>query len=228
MKFAECSPDQLDEFEVAIIQLAQKTRPLRNKLITSRPGGERDLTVTVRAGQSLTLPWERQRRGPIKDHPGFLQATDQKHASFEKLRAIVNFGTVTALVAIVGGEVTPSHAISQSVLWTVSALPLTNKAMGWRRLITLSAGRVEILRTFEDTTGETARNPSFLNLNLAPDTDMKGVAKTLRRRGLGIDWIRDVDYAAFRGMRAIEIPELAQTEALLLIRSLLIPSIAWS
>jgi len=212
-RFAACPADRLDEFELATIQLAQKSRPLRNKLLTSRPEGDRDLTVTVRPGHSLTLPWDRARRGEITPQPDSVEATEAQRAKFDKLSRVPGFDALADLLATVIGEAVPSPVESQGVLWTISALPSTNKAPGWRRLATLSAGRVEIVRTFEAITEDGVEFPTFLNL--APDTDMTLLVNAVTRAGLSQEWISEAKYAALVGIHSVEIPELAIARELL-------------
>jgi len=213
VRFAECPPERLDEFELATIQLAQKSRPLRNKLLTSRPGGERDLEVTVRHGESLTLPWDRERRGPVGTTLAIVEPTAGQRAAFEKMEKVPGFDSVAHVLAAIIREAIPSPAASQGVLWSVSALPSTNRARGWRRLATLSAGRVEVLRVFEAKNGEQVDRPSFLNL--APDTDERGLARAFRRIGITQDRVSNGEYAALNGIRTVEVPALDQLSQLL-------------
>ncbi|GGK84111.1 hypothetical protein GCM10007382_00060 [Salinibacterium xinjiangense] len=219
VRFAACPPERLDEFELATIQLAQKTRPLRNKLLTSRPGGEQDLVVSVREGQSLTLPWDRTRRGGIGELPRSAESSDRQRAAFDKLASVPGFDEVAELFATVVKEAIPSPSLSQGVLWSVSALPATNMVPGWRRLATLSAGRVEVLRTFEDSNSSVGPEyPSFLNL--APGTT-RGLARALRRVGLDTSSVADAAYRALPGIQTVQIPEVSQAVKLLQERSVL-------
>jgi hypothetical protein len=213
VRFAACPADRLDEFELAAIQHVQRSRPLRNKMLTSRPGGERDLMVTVSPGQSLTLPWDRDRRGVITDQSGPSETTVSQRVKFEELAQLADFGAVAGLLATIIREAIPSPVESQGALWSVSALPSTNKASGWRRMSTLSAGRVEILRTFESTRGGVVEHPTFLNL--APDTNMAALTRAVKRAELGKAWIEEATYAALAGVHTLQVPSLDLTEKLL-------------
>lgn len=56
VRFAECSPDRLDEFEFATFQLAQRSRPLWNKLLTFRPGRTSSRRRGLATPHAPTLP----------------------------------------------------------------------------------------------------------------------------------------------------------------------------
>jgi hypothetical protein len=179
-RFAECLPERLDELEVAAIQHVQKTRPLRNVLLTSRPGGDDDLVVTVRQGQSLALPWDRGRRGRLNDTPPYLPDDVPAKANWERLSRHEQYPHLVASLRALLLETFPSPAHTAEVLWTLTALPSTNKSAGWRRLCTLSAGRVEILRVFERTT---TRKTIEWYLNLHPDASARKVRPLLEQTG---------------------------------------------
>ncbi|MCY7299824.1 MAG: hypothetical protein LH616_11500 [Ilumatobacteraceae bacterium] len=92
-------------------------------------------------------------------------------------------------------------------------MPSTNKARGWRRLATLSAGQVEIIRTFESITNDGVEYPT--SLNLAPDTDTTALVNAVNRVGLAEEWISEAKYAALDGIHSVEIPDLAIARELL-------------
>jgi hypothetical protein len=193
-RFAECRPERLDELELAVIQHVQKTRPLRNVLLTSRPGGLDDLIVTVREGASLALPWERERRGRLLEETVAPLSGRQMNASWERLRLHEDYSGLVSSLSTLLLESFPSPAQTQELLWTLTALPSTNRSAGWRRLCTLSAGRLEILRVFEETLNGRKALRWFLNLH--PEASGRRVRSALAHVDAPNSTVRRVPYRA--------------------------------
>ena len=161
--------EDLDEAERALItRLDRQGRSLRSQQLTRRPGGNQTLEVEVRAGASVRLPWKRAERAKLAPGqyplPG---ATSPAHQhAYEQLRALPIYdGLCQALAAFVDAAI-PDPARTVEVLWTMTALPSTNRTPGWRRLATANAGVLETLRIFEETlpNGEKVY-PAFLNID---------------------------------------------------------------
>lgn len=213
VRFAPCLPEQLDELELAAIQHVQEIRPLRNKLLTNRPGGDRDVNVTISPGSSLALPWERARRGAVTSPPSVAAENTVGQAKFESLLRTDTYELLAdATAALIGGAI-PSPTESQSFLWSVSALPSTNRAPGWRRLLALSAGRLEILWVFEEVTPSAVLYPSFLNA--APNFSRTTLVHALLRAGLSPQVITTGRYRAVAGVQTVRVPDLATLQKLL-------------
>ena len=167
VRVATCPIDRLDEAERSLIaDLDKQGRPLRNKALTLHPRGLDDFEVTIRPGVSVRLPWRRADRGRMSqaavpdpiDEP---EAHRRKHAEISALPIYpVLCSTLRAFV----DAVIPSPTLTAPVLWTMTALPSTSRAPGWRRLTTVNAGRLEILRVFEDRIGAAASYPVYVNL----------------------------------------------------------------
>lgn len=211
--FAPCAAERLNELELAMIRYAEKTTPLRNRLLTNRPGGNEDLVVTISPGQELALPWMRSRRGAVTPPlPVAAPAAAEKrkaHALFRMSTYPSVAGTVAALIA----GALPSPTETQGVLWSVSAMPSTNRTHGFRRLLTLSAGRLEILRIFEVVTESSVAYPSVVNL--APGTRRRDLISSLARTGLGQGALSTAHYRAVAGVQSLEAPDLDSLERLL-------------
>lgn len=213
IRFAACPRELLNEMELRTIQDVQKTRPLRNKLLTSRPGGEADTRFTFSGGQTLTLPWDRARRGTLS---AIAPEHDKDAAAQRKYMALAGSAVYERIAntsaALIAGAV-PSPVDTQRTLWTVSALPSTNGAPGWRRMLTLSAGRLEILRFFEDSSGRQTRYPGYLNVtNSRTGIDL---SRALRKARLGHLTLFNGRYQAFTSVHTIEIPDLVTAERVL-------------
>ncbi|PPG63106.1 hypothetical protein C5C27_06195 [Rathayibacter sp. AY2B7] len=177
-----------------MIQHVQKTRPLRNVLLTSRPGGLDDLIVTIGEGASLALPWERERRGRLLEETVGPPSGRQTNASWERLRLHEDYPRLVSSLRTLLLEAFPSPAQTQELLWTLTALPSTNRSAGWRRLCTLSAGRLEILRVFEETLNGRKALRWFLNLH--PEASGRRVRSALAHTDAQDPTIRRVAYKA--------------------------------
>lgn len=193
-RFAECRAERLDELELAVIQHVQRTRPLRNILLTSRPGGLDDLIVTIREGASLALPWERERRGRLLEETVGPPSGRQTNASWERLRLHEDYPRLVSSLRTLLLESFPSPAQTQELLWTLTALPSTNRSAGWRRLCTLSAGRLEILRVFEEDLNGQKVLHWFLNLH--PEASRRRVRSALAETDAQDSTVRRVAYRA--------------------------------
>ena len=211
--FTSCLPEQLDALEIAVIQHVGKKRPLRNKLLTNRPGGDRDVVVTISPGRSLALPWDRSRRGEVSPPASVATVSPAGRKKFDSLRKMDGYELLAdATASLIAGAI-PSPTESQAWLWSVSALPSTNRAPGLRRLLALSAGRLEILCAFEQVAGGTIFHPSFLNLS--PDFSRETLTHALRRAGLGPQAITPGHYRAVAGVQTVQVPDLATLQNLL-------------
>jgi hypothetical protein len=196
VRFAECQMERLDELELAAVQYVQKSRPLRNILLTSRPGGLGDLTVTVREGVPLALPWERENRGRLAVREGIALDDVQVTDAWRRLSAKAVYPDLVSVLHHIASEAMPSPVESQGVLWTLTALPATNRSAGWQRLFTLSAGRLELLRVFEDTRAGVAQFRWYLNLH--PEADETRVKVALRRTHATDGYVERVEYNAVK------------------------------
>lgn len=213
VRFAPCAPERLDELELAMIRYAEKTTPLRNKLLTNRPGGEIDLLVRVSPGQELVLPWERARRGAVSPTAAIVVPKVSEKRKASALLKMRNYQYLAAATsALIAGSL-PSPTETQAVLWSVSALPSTNQAAGFRRLLTLSAGRLEILRVFERVTARGTTYPSVLNVS--PSTSRRDLVRALARIGLGPEQLFTAPYRSVHGVQSLEISNLISLNHLL-------------
>lgn len=211
--FAPCAVERLNELELAMIRYAEKTTPLRNRLLTNRPGGNDDLIVTISRGRELALPWTRSRRGVVTPPWPVVAPAPAEKRKARTLFRTSNYPSVAgAAAALIAGAV-PSPTETQAVLWSVSALPSTNRAQGFRRLLTLSAGRLEILRIFEVVTESNVAYPCVINL--APGTRRRDLIASLARTGLAPDALLTARYRALAGVQSLEVPDLDSLERLL-------------
>ena len=213
IRFAPCPKERLNELERDTIRHVQAFQQLRNKMLTNRPGGHGDLVVTVSPGQSLSLPWDRARRGPVDSavHPP--EATSREAAKYALLRQVTNYQEIEGAAASLVASVIPSPRASQGLLWFASAVPSTNRSRGFRRLLAVSAGRLEILWTFEEEHRGRYSNPSFLNV--APEADPGSLVRSLKQAGLsGADLTRG-HYRVVSGVQTLHAPNPASLHRLL-------------
>ncbi|WP_129588018.1 GIY-YIG nuclease family protein [Rathayibacter oskolensis] len=147
LSFAPCPPELLDECEVEEIRRQEAAHSLRNLALTGWPGGSEDLGVTVEEGRSVLLPWERGRRGLIGDEGGATLP-----GRFWELSRRADYDELARALGRYIGETVSDPFGTQRVLWTVSALPSTNRTKKARRLLTLSCGVLETVYVQEDRT----------------------------------------------------------------------------
>ena len=194
VRFAECELERLDDLELATIQYVQKLRPLRNVLLTSRPAGHEDLLITVREGASLALPWERGRRGLLNADQSQSVTVGPANAAWVKLSSHDKYVDLVSVLSSLLSESVPSPAQTQEVLWTLTALPSTNRSTGWRRLCTLSVGRLEVLRVFEERDAGTTSMHWYMNLH--PEATEQQVGRALKVAGVENAHVERVAYKA--------------------------------
>ncbi|MGV3711851.1 GIY-YIG nuclease family protein [Pseudolysinimonas sp.] len=180
VRFATCAPENLDRFELAMIQYVQEIRPLRNVLLTSWPRAEVGVIVSVSDGVSLPLPRERQQRDRLD--PDDVVVPQVASPNWRKLAARPDYSEIVDILHTFIEGVIPSPTKTQRLLWTLAALPSTNRAVGWRRLFALSAGRLEVLYVYENLLGDQPSIDWYLNLD--SHVVERSILKALRRRGL--------------------------------------------
>ncbi len=204
VRFAPCARERMNELERATIRYVQDFQPLRNKMLTKWPGGHGDLVVRISPGQQLSLPWDRGRRGPIEPavHPP--EATSREAAKYALLRQVTNYQECAKAAASLVSGVIPSPRASQGLLWFASALPSTNRSRGFRRLLAVSAGRLEILRTFEEEHSGRYSNPSFLNVS--PEADPSRLGRSLIQAGLSRHDLTRGHYRVVSGVQTVHTP----------------------
>ena len=204
VRFAPCSREHLDEMERATIRHAETVQELRNKLLTNRPGGNSDLKVTVSPGQSFSLPWDRAKRGSIGPAVRPPEAAPEEAANYALLRHVANYHEIEGAAASLVAGAIPSPRVSQSLLWSVSAVPSTNRSSEFRRLLAVSTGRLEILRIFEEEYKGRHFNPGFLNVS--PEAAPERLVQSLRRAGLSRDDLMRGDYRVVSGVQTLHAP----------------------
>lgn len=138
LQFAQAPATQLDALERATIKRLDKDGvPLRNKLLTGRPGGVESFAIDTRAGETISLPLDRDER----QRPRGAQAT----RPMGKYLALAGEDFYLDLLLALGEYVyqtIPAPERTAGLTWFVSPLPAT----GWgNRLVTFSCGPVETL-----------------------------------------------------------------------------------
>lgn len=160
LSFAPCSVADLDENERKEIRRQEAAHGLRNLSLTGRPAGEGDLEVTVDEGESVLLPWDRDRRFRLRD-----EGEMTKQRRFWDLAARSDYDERADALAAYVDECIPDPFGTQRVLWTIVASPTTSRTADGRRLFTLSCGGRETLFAWEQLTGRGRRLEICLNVD---------------------------------------------------------------
>jgi predicted GIY-YIG superfamily endonuclease len=143
--FAPCAAADLDEHERREIRRQESAKQsLRNLNLTGWPAGNADLDVTIENGESILLPWERERRLRLDDEG---TATLQKR--FWSLAARSDYEEMADAVAKYIDECIADPFGTQRYLWNIAGLPKTGQTKTRRRLFTLNCGGMETLFALE-------------------------------------------------------------------------------
>ena len=139
LRFAPCPSEELDQAERSVIHEQEQHHQLRNTLLADLPGGGGDLTVALAEELCATLPWKRVRRTTVADE------CDSRRRRAWQLQARDDWSALGTTLARYVDQTVPAPITTAVRLWTVSALPTTNRRAEDHRLITLSCGRMETL-----------------------------------------------------------------------------------
>ncbi|MFT2711444.1 GIY-YIG nuclease family protein [Clavibacter sp. Sh2126] len=160
LSFAPCAVADLDEHERQEIRRQEARHGLRNLSLTGRPAGEGDLEVFVENGESVLLPWDRERRLRLSEEG---EHTQQRR--FWDLARRPDYDAMADALAMYIDECIPDPFGTQRVLWTIAALPTTSRRSHRRRLFTLSCGGRETLFAHEVRDGKSSRLEICLNVD---------------------------------------------------------------
>jgi hypothetical protein len=160
LSFAPCSAADLDDYERQEIRRQEAGHSLRNLNLTGRPAGEGDLEVDVENGESILLPWDRDRRLRLGDEGAM---TMQRR--FWDLAARPDYDQMADAVAMYVDECIPDPFGTQRVLWTLVASPTTSRTTDVRRLFTLSCGGRETLFAREHQKGRGVQLEICMNVD---------------------------------------------------------------
>jgi len=160
LSFAPCSVADLDDRERQEIRRQEAAHGLRNLHLTGRPAGDGDLEVDVDEGESVLLPWDRERRLRLREEG---EMTMQRR--FWDLAARPDYDEMADALAMYVDECIADPFGTQRVLWTIVASPTTSRTAGGRRLFTLSCGGRETLFAWEQMTGRGRRLEICMNVD---------------------------------------------------------------
>jgi hypothetical protein len=197
--FAGCSADDLDQLEVEMIVEQQRQASLRNSLLTSRPGGLRDLDVTLTSGCQIALPWRRSDRLTVRHQPRTFAEplgtarSDRERAKYAELCNTPGSAIAYRLLGHYLNDTIPAPIETAGERWTITALPSTNKTKYQRRLFTFNVGNVETLWAF--AFGDGSEVPDEYRVNVwAEDLLGNPSLATLKSAGL-VETETDTTYA---------------------------------
>lgn len=134
-------PQPLLPVERILITESEQCASLRNVVDTRRPRGEKTYTITTEQGETIALPWDRAERKRVTVQPS---KTQQK---FHKLARDPFYPATRYVLGWLMDETLPDPVHTEKLLWSVSALPSTNKTRGNYRLACLSTGNIESVFT---------------------------------------------------------------------------------
>lgn len=159
LEFAPCPVEDLNAYEQLTISHQEEHYRLRNKSLTNLPGGPGDFTVSTEEEETLQLPSDRAARKRIGT-----AAPASRQKFWELLDLPVYEGELLPLLGRYLNETIPDPIGSQRYLWTITALPTTNKRRGDRRITTVSCGNLETLVVGEWTLDGQVSHGGFINL----------------------------------------------------------------
>jgi predicted GIY-YIG superfamily endonuclease len=143
--FASCSAADLDEHERQEIRRQEQAKQsLRNLNLTGWPAGNGDLDVSIENGESILLPWARERRLRIQDEGA---ATLQKR--FWMLAARDDYEEMADAVSMYVDDVHRRSLRHAEVVVERRGLAKTGQTKSRRRLFTLNCGGMETLFALE-------------------------------------------------------------------------------
>jgi predicted GIY-YIG superfamily endonuclease len=173
--FAPCALAHLDEHERQEIQRQEAEKhSLRNLNLTGWPAGTGDVEVSVADGESVLLPWDRDRRLRLRD-----EGTSTLQGRFWSLSARADYEEMAGAVAKYVDECLPDPFGTQRILWNIAALPKTSQTRKRRRLFTLNCGGMETLFALEYREGD--ETEIQIHVNFDADRTLDG----LETLGLG-------------------------------------------
>ncbi|WP_129358232.1 GIY-YIG nuclease family protein [Rothia uropygioeca] len=202
LHFAPCSAEELDEAERQVIAQQEIQFGLRNKLLTKLPHGEHEASFTVREEETFFLPEERERRRRIVD------SAEPKRTKYWELGRLEEFGVIVTLMAEYVDQTIPDALATSGLLWTVSALPSTNRRKGYRRLLTLNCGNMESLVIDEERNEGGSFVGGFLNL---PEEQL---ASEKIKEIEAMDGVLAINRPSYRQRRDIIAPYFGDLDAL--------------
>lgn len=159
LEFAPCPVEDLNAYEQLTISHQEEHYRLRNKSLTNLPGGPGDFTVSTEEEETLQLPSDRAARKRIGT-----AAPASRQKFWELLDLPVYEGELLPLLGRYLNETIPDPIGSQRYLWTITALPATNKRRGERRITTVSCGNLETLVVIEQQHNHGIAYGGFINL----------------------------------------------------------------
>jgi len=147
VEFATCERVDLDDLERRTISTEERRGiELRNLTLAGRPGGWGDLETSSDSGESILLPWDRSKRATVAEEPD-----DSPLGRFWKLVSREDYPQMRGALGRYVYETIPDPVLTTHGMWTITALPSTGRTKSWKRLLTLSCGRVESLYLGEET-----------------------------------------------------------------------------
>ena len=161
IEYFPSSHGSLNDIEQLLVTLSEKEYPLRNIMLTNKPAGRGDYSITLEEGRSIDLPWDRDRRTRAAGLSGsssiekFQRLTSTPIHTYDILRAVLGWYVAETISA-------PELSVKQ--LWISSCLPSTNRRPDFYRTASISCGNIETLvcmvERLED--GDWAA-PAFIN-----------------------------------------------------------------
>lgn len=153
VRFASVAKKYLAEAEATLIAQRGLEYRLRNLMLTSHPLGSSPLNLTI--NPQIQQQWLEAREDfqPSQISNKRVEIAKSRETKNEKFQALAEhpFGeAVIETVAEYVHQVIPFPEQTEHYLWTVTAMPSTNKRKNHQRLAILSIQNVEMLYIFEE------------------------------------------------------------------------------
>jgi len=147
--FVECASDELDELERRMIAQTQRDHPLRNRMLTKNPTSHTELDLII--DQQEQVEWL---EGVAPAYPSDRRTMEAERrartqAKFDALRGSPHYSRLLEDVAEYVHRVIPWPSVTGGTYWSMSPMPSTSRTREQRRLLTLNAHNVELVRVHE-------------------------------------------------------------------------------
>lgn len=133
-------PEPLLAAERILIAETERVSPVRNVVDTKRPYGDKDYVIEVAEGSSISLPWDRSKRTTVSD---LEQSTSR--AKFFQLARRPDYFYTREIAGWFIHETIPDPVATEGKLWTVTAMPSTNRQRDYFRTFCISTGNIEVM-----------------------------------------------------------------------------------
>jgi hypothetical protein len=203
VSFIECAPDELDELERKLIAQTQRDHALRNKMFTSNPASHPELDLIIDRQEQIEWLDGVAPSYPIDKRTVEAERRLRMHKKSVELASSPHYESLLADISEYVHQVIPWPSVTGGTYWSMSPMPSTGRRKDHRRLLTINAHNVELVRTHE------VQDPVEVGtaLNLAP-----GHVKGVHRKDWEVETTRS--YRSYGPCDVLWLPLGAMNDAL--------------